>query len=114
MGPPPRSHDAAGDMQRFTLYGMRDLCPQWQFGHAINIERPKNGGGGGTFWHAVIDGMHQHGNAKRIRQQDEFLALAITHMPVVLLAAASRILNNTQADSGNARKRPSQSLTKLA
>jgi hypothetical protein len=35
-------------------------------------------------------------------------------MPVVLLAAASRILNNTQADSGNARKRPSQSLTKLA
>jgi hypothetical protein len=32
----------------------------------------------------------------------------------VLHAAASRVLNNTQAGSGNARKRPSQSLTKLA
>ena len=67
-------------MQRFALHGARNLCPQGQFRRAFNIKRAEHRGGGGACRQPVIYRIHQHGNAKRIRQQDEFLALAIAHM----------------------------------
>ncbi|MNF85449.1 hypothetical protein D3C84_678420 [compost metagenome] len=92
LGGLPDIQDGAGDglaagiqhpaeHQRGLARGEGHVLPMAALRHAGDIERPEHRGLGGGLTGAVVDGVHQHGQAEHIRQQDEFLAHdAIAHL----------------------------------
>ena len=65
---------------RIALHRARDIVAVLLLGRGLDEERAEHRGLGRAFRHRMVDRIDQHGDAERVRQQDEFLALVVAHV----------------------------------
>src|SRR6266436_7144533 len=72
--------DRTGDQHRVALHAAGDVLTYLLLRRGLNEEWPEHRGLGGAFRHRMVDRIDQHGDAERVGQQDEFLALVVAHV----------------------------------
>ncbi len=73
--------DRAGDQHRIAFHRAGDVGAAVLLRRGLDEERAEHRGLGRAFRHRMVDRVDQHGDAERVGQQDELLALVVAHVP---------------------------------